>query len=183
MLVWPWLFLDGVSSCIWITRTSSSQFHYNLVLDLPRKPYDPVMDIYDSQTCGLKTRVEILMTIHVVQLEYGIFAQKFHLKMWFFQLINGITLVWDYVMWHIVDLLVYIRLWTKLSIYRVPPDPVKCSFQGFSYLWWTFIMIWMLTSKNLSLSCRNQCYAPSDARIAASLMDFECQTCGFFECL
>ena len=35
-------------------RTSSIQFHNNLVLVPPRKPPNPVKDIYDGQTYDLK---------------------------------------------------------------------------------------------------------------------------------
>ena len=33
----------------------------------------------------------------MVPVEYGTFAQTFHLTMWFFQFITGITFKWDYV--------------------------------------------------------------------------------------
>ena len=48
-------------------------------------------DLYDGQTCDLNTRVDIWMSIDVVQDEYGSFAHTFHLKMWLFQFITGIN--------------------------------------------------------------------------------------------
>ena len=60
----------------------------------------------------------------VVPVEYGKFAQPFHVTMWFFQFITGITFTWDYVIGRSVALLVWIGIWEKLIIYRVPPDPV-----------------------------------------------------------
>ena len=111
-------------------RTISSQFHNNQVLVSPRKPPDPVKDIYDVQTYELKTRVYIWTRIDVVPVEYRTFAQTFHLKIWFFQFITGITFKWDYVIWCSIALLVWIGIWTKLIIYRVPPDPVRWSRQS-----------------------------------------------------
>ena len=109
----------------WSTRTSSSQCCNNPVLVPTCKPPDPVKDIFDGQTYDLKTRVDIWTRMDVVTVEYKTFAQSFHLKMKFFQFITGINLKWDYVMWCIIALLVWIGLWTKLRIYRVPPDPVR----------------------------------------------------------
>ena len=71
--------------------TRYSQCHNNPVLVPPPKPPDPVKDIYDGQTCDLKTRVEIWMRVDVVPVEYGRFAQTFHLTMWLFQFITGIN--------------------------------------------------------------------------------------------
>ena len=61
----------------------------------------------------------------VVPVEYGKFTHTFHLKMWFFQFITGITFKWYYVMWRIIALLVWIGLWIKPSINRVPPYQVR----------------------------------------------------------
>ena len=90
----------------------------------PRKPPDPVKDLYDGQTDDLKTRVDIWTRMDVVPAEYGTFAQTFHLTMWFFQFIYGITFKWDYLIGLSVALLVWIGIWTKLRVYIVPPDPV-----------------------------------------------------------
>ena len=49
-------------------------------------------DIYYGQTYDLKTRVDIWTMMNIFPVEYGTFAQKFHLKMWFFQFINGVNL-------------------------------------------------------------------------------------------
>ena len=75
---------------------SSSQCHNNPVLVPPRKPPDPVKDYYDGQIYDLKTSVDIWIRMDVVPVDYGIFAQTFNLKMWFFQFITGITFMWDY---------------------------------------------------------------------------------------
>ena len=61
----------------------------------------------------------------VFPVEYGKFDQTFQFRMWFFQFITGIYFKWDYVMWHIVALLVWIGIWKKLSTYRVPTDSVR----------------------------------------------------------
>ena len=93
--------------------------------------------------------------------------------MWLFLSIIAINLKWDYVLWLIVSLLVWIGIWTKLMIYRVPTEPVKQYFQGFGYLWIFFIVVWMILSKkDLNISCREQRYAPSDVRLDISLMAF-----------
>ena len=78
-------------------RTSSIQFHNNQVLVPRRKPPDPVKDLYDGHIYNLKTRVDIWTRMDVVPVEYGTFAQTFHLKKWLFKFITGITFKWDYV--------------------------------------------------------------------------------------
>ena len=115
--------------------TSSSQCHNNPVLVPPRKPPDPVKDLYDDQIYDLKTRVDIWTRMDVVPVEYGTFTQKFHLTMWFFQFITGIAFKWDYVIRRSVAMLIWIGLWTRLRIYRVPPDPVRWSCRDFGFLW------------------------------------------------
>ena len=111
--------------------TSSSQCHNNPVLVPPHKPPDPLKDIYDGHTYDLKTKVDIRTGMDLAPVEYGTFTQKFHLTMWFFQYITGINFKWDYVIRRSVALLIWIDLWTKLIIYRVPPDPVRWSCRGF----------------------------------------------------
>ena len=81
-------------------------------------------DLYNGKTYDLKTRVDTWTRVDVVPVEYGTFAQTFHLKMCLIKFINGITFKWDYVLWRIIDLLVWMSLWAKLGIYRVPPDSV-----------------------------------------------------------
>ena len=120
--------------------TSSSQCHNNPVLVPPRKPPNPVKDIYDGQTYDLKTRVDIWTRMNIVPVEYGTFAQTFHLAMWFFQFITGVYFKWDYVIGCSVTLLVWVDLWTKLRIYRVSPDPVRWSCRGFGFIWRAFNM-------------------------------------------
>ena len=89
--IWPCISLDRESCWRWNMRTSSSQYHNNPVLVTPRKPPNPMKDLYDGHTCDLKTRVDIWMRMDMVPVEHGKFAQTFHLKMWFFQFITGIT--------------------------------------------------------------------------------------------
>ena len=84
----------------------------------------------------------------MVPVDYGTFAQTFHLLMWFFQVLTGITFKSDYVIGRNVALLVWIGLWNKLRIYRVPPYPVRWSCRGFGYLWRAFMLNWMLWTKN-----------------------------------
>ena len=118
----------------------------------------------------------------MVPVEYGTFAQKFHLTMWFFQFITGITFKWDYEIGRSVALLVWIGIWTKLRIYRVPPDPVRWSCRGFGFLWRAFmlnLMIW--TNNDLKMFHRKQVNASPNMKLVTYLMNFECQTCGIFE--
>ena len=122
--------------------------HNNPVLVPPCKPPDHVKDLYDRQVYDLETRVDIWTRMDVVPVEYGTFAQMFHLTMWFFQFITGINFKWDYVIGQSVALLIWIGLWTKLRIYRVPPDPVRWSCRGFKFLWRAFVLYWMLWTKN-----------------------------------
>ena len=77
--------------------TSSNRGHNNQVLVPPRKPPDPVKDMYDGQIYDLKTRVVLWTKMDVVPVEYGTFAHRNHLTMWFSQFITGITFKWDYV--------------------------------------------------------------------------------------
>ena len=42
---------------------------------------------------------------------------------------------WDYVLWSIVSFLVWTGIFTKLSIYVVPPYPVKWFCRGCGLLW------------------------------------------------
>ena len=76
--------------------TRSRQCHNNPVLVPPRKPLDLVTGLYDSHIYDLKTRVDIWTRINVAPVEYGTFAQTFHLTIWFFQFITGMTFKWDY---------------------------------------------------------------------------------------
>ena len=118
----------------------------------------------------------------LVPVVYGTFAQTFNLMMWLFQFITGINFKWNYVIGRIVVLLVWIVLWTKLRIYRVPPDPVRWSCRGFGYLWQAFMLNWMLWTKNdLKIFHRKQVNASPNMKLATSLMNFECQPCGIFE--
>ena len=72
-------------------------------------------DLYDGQIYYLKTRVDIWTRMDVFPVEYGTFAQTFHLTIWFFQFITGFTFKWDYVIGQSVALLVWIGLWTKFE--------------------------------------------------------------------
>ena len=144
----PWILIERESCWRWILKTRSNQCHNNPVLVPPRKPPDPVKDIYDGQTYDLKIRVNIWTRIDVVPVEYGTFSQTFHLTMWFFQFITRITFKWDYAIGRSVAILVWIGLWTKLRIYRVLPEPVRWSWRGIGFLWRAFMLNWMLWTKN-----------------------------------
>ena len=169
MSMWPWISLERESFWRWSPRKSSSQCHNNPVLVPLHKPPDPVKDLYGSNTYDLKTRVDI-------------FAQKFDLTMWFFQFITGITFKWYYAIRWIVALLVWIGLWNKLRIYRVPPDPVRWSCRSFGFLWQLFMLNWMLWTKNdLKIFQSKQVNTPPKIKLVTSFMNFECQPCGIFE--
>ena len=116
MLMWPWISLERESCWRWSTRTNSSQYHNKPVLVPPRKPPNNVKYLYEGQNYDLKTRVEIWTRMDLVPVQYGTFAQTFHLTMWFFQFITGITIKWYSVMGRNVALLVCIGLWTKLGV-------------------------------------------------------------------
>ena len=78
--MWTWISLERDSCWIWILMTSSRQCHNNPVLVPLLKPPDPVKDLYGGQTYDLKTRVDTYTRMDVVPVEYGTFAQKFHLS-------------------------------------------------------------------------------------------------------
>ena len=85
-------------------------------------------------------------------------------------------------MWRIIDMLVWIGLWTKYKIYKVPLDPVILSCQGFGCLWQAFMLIWILGSKNnLKVYHRKKFNYPPNIKLATSLMNFECQPYRIFE--
>ena len=44
-------------------------------------------------------------------------SQSFHLTIWLFQFITGVTFKWDYVIRCSFAMLVWIGLWTKLRTY------------------------------------------------------------------
>ena len=115
--------------------TSSSQCHNNPVCVPPRNLPDPMKDLYDSNTYDLKIKLDIRTRMDVVTVEYGTFSQKFQLTMWFFHFITRISFKLDYAIGRSVALLIWIGIWTKLRIYRVPPDPVIWYFRGFGFLW------------------------------------------------
>ena len=76
-------------------------------------------------------------------------------KMWLSKFINGIASMWDCVLWCIVSLLVWIGIWKKMKMYRVPPYPIKWYCQGFGYICISFMMIYIpIPKKGLNLSCR-----------------------------
>ena len=147
----------------------------------PLEPH-PSSSIYPPLFSGHKSdhhkdpsrdRVVIWMRMDVVPVEYGTFAQTFHLKMWFFQFITGINFKWDYVIGRSVALLIWIGLWTKLRIDRVPPDPVRWSCRGFGFLWQAFMMNWMLWTKNdLKIFHRKQVNVSPEMKLVTSLMNF-----------
>ena len=171
--MWTWILLERESCWRCNLTTSSSQCHNNPVLVPHCKPPDPVKDLYDGQIYHLKTRVDIWTRMNVVPVEYGTFTQTFHLTVRFFQFITGINFKWDYVIRSSVALLVWIGLWKKMRIYRVPPDQVRWSCRGFVFIWRVFMLNWMLWTKNdFKLSQRNQFNAPSNINLVTSLMIF-----------
>ena len=119
MSMWPWILLKRYICWRWSLRTSSSQCHNKPVLVIPRKPPDPLRAIYDGQTYDMKIRVDIWTRMDIPPVDYGKFAQTFHLMMCLFQFITGVTFKWYYVIGRSVALLVWIGIWTKLRIYRV----------------------------------------------------------------
>ena len=130
-----------------------------------------VKDLYDGQTYNLNTRVDIWTRMDVVPVEYETFAQTFHLTMWFFQFITGITFKWDYVIGRSVALLIWIGLWTKLIIYRVPPDPIRWSCRGFGFLWRALMLNCMLWNKNdLKIFHRKHVNFPQNMKLVTSLI-------------
>ena len=154
-------------------RKSSRQCHNNPVLFTPRKPPDPVKYLYDGQNYDLETRVDIWMRMDFVTVEYGTFSQIFHLTMWLFHFITVISFKWDYVIGRSVDLLVCIGLWTKLRIYRVPPDPFVWSCRGFGFLWRAFVLNLMLwTNNDIKVSHRKHVNDISNMKLVTSLMSF-----------
>ena len=126
--------------------------------------------------------MDIWMGMDVVPMEYGIFPQKLHFRMWLFQFLNDISFGWDYVLWRIVTMMSWIDIWTSLRIYSLSLDQFKWSCWGFLSLWSLFTMIWILMSKkDISVYHRKQCYASLDMRSEILLMYFECHNCGTFE--
>ena len=134
MSVWTWILVERERSWSLSLQTSSRQCHVNPVLVYIHKPPDPVVDIYEGHTYDLKTVVDIQTRTDVVPVDYLNFSQTFHLMKYLFQFITGINSRWDCVMWRIVALLAWIGILTRLSIYRVPIDPVRWSCEGFGYL-------------------------------------------------
>ena len=182
MLIWHWISLEREICWRWSLRTRFSQCHNNPVFVPPRKPPNPVKDLCDGQTYDLKTSVNIWTRIDLVPVEYGTFTQKFHLTMWFLQFITGITFKWNYLIGRIVVLLVWIVLWTKLRIYRVPPDSVRWSCRGFRFLWRTFMLNWMLwTNNDLKIFHRKQVNVSPNMKLVTFLINFECQSWWIFE--
>ena len=173
MSMWTLISLESESCRRWSLRTSSRHCHNNPVLVPPCKAPDYVKNIYDGQTYDMKTRVDIWTKIYIVPVEYGTFNHTFHLMMWLFQYITGINFKWDYLIRCSVALLVWIDLWTKLRIYRVPPDSVRWSCRGFAFLWRAYMLNWMLWTKNdFKVSHRKQVNAPPNMKWMTSLIKF-----------
>ena len=64
----------------------------------------------------------------------------------------------------------------------MPPDPVRWSCRGLGFLWLSFMLNWMLWTKNdLKIFHRKQVNSSPNMKLVTSLMNFECQPCGVFE--
>ena len=133
-LVWPFPSLERESYWGWIMRKISMQSHSIRVLVIPPKPPGYAMDNNDGQVYDMKIIFDIGIRMYGVLVQYGILVPKCHLSMCFFQFISGITLKWDYIIWHISDLLMWIDLWNKLRIYSLSPYPINFSCQVFGVL-------------------------------------------------
>ena len=82
-------------------------------------------------------------------------------------------LQWDYLIGQSVALLVWIGLWTKLRIYRVPTDLVRWSCRGFGFIWRAFMLNWMLWTKNdLKIFHRKQVNDLNNMKLVTSLINF-----------
>ena len=67
-----------------------------------------------------------------------------YLTLWLSRFINGIYSMWDYVLWCLVFLLMWIGIWKKLMMYRVTPYPIKWYCQGFGYRCISFMIIYII---------------------------------------
>ena len=124
---------DRDSYCSWIVRTIFIYSHSNTVLGPPHKSPNIVIYIYESKTCGLKIRVYMWTRMDVMLVANGTLTQMFHLKMWLFKFITGITFRWW--CYDILFLFWYVLVFgNKTSIYRVTSDQFKWYFQGFSFM-------------------------------------------------
>ena len=114
-----------------------------------------------------KQRADICTRMDVVIVEYGTFYQTFHLTVWFFHFITGISFNWDYVMWRIISLLEWIGLCTKfIIIYKFPPDPVRWYCQGFGSICQSSMMFFISWSKNdINVYQSYQVNAPSNMKL------------------
>ena len=111
----------------------------------------------------------------MVSMDYGTFDQIFYLAMLFFRFITRINFKWDCVLLWIIYTLVCIGIWTKLRICRLTTDPYRYSYRCFLPVWLSFMITWMLLSRNdLKVSHRKQDNSPSDVLLVISLMHFEC---------
>ena len=141
--------------------------------------YPMILWIYMMVICMVwETRVDIWIRVDVFPIHYVMFPHMFQWKIWFFQCIIGITFSWGYMLWRVFSLLVCIGCWGKMSIYTIPPDPIKWSFWGFLCTSKAFMMIWLIHSKKfISVSQQKECYETSDVRLETALMAFEFHTC------
>ena len=61
-------------------RKNSRQCHNNPYFIPPCKPPNPGMYLYDGHKYGLKTSMDVLTSMDVVPVDYGISPQNFTLK-------------------------------------------------------------------------------------------------------
>ena len=84
-----------------------------------------------------------------------------YFTMWLSHFINAIDFRWYYVLWCIFSLLVWIGIWKKMMMFRVPTYPINWYCRDFGYIHIPFMMIYILIpKKGLSLSLRKKYYAP-----------------------
>ena len=182
MSMWTWISIERESCWRWRLRISSSQCHNNQVFVPPRKPPKSVKDLYDSHTYDLKTRVDIWTRMDIMSLQYEILGQTFHLTMWFFQFIHGITFKWDYVIWFSIVLLVWIGLWKKIDNLLSSSRPSQMVLSKFGYLWQVFMLNWILWTKNyFKVYHRKQVKSPSNMKFVTSLMNLNVNHVGYLK--
>ena len=97
MSVWPWFYLDRERYWLWILRTSSIQFHNELVFLPPHKPHYHIMDRYDGNTYFLKKGWIYRQRRMWFRRSMKYFSKRFTWKCGYFRLLLGLpssVIVW-----------------------------------------------------------------------------------------